>query len=302
MEGKASMRAVIAVPISENHSSLFIQESGWPRSFESHASALSRQVARFGNKTYLSSKIKTVALPDEGIKFNRRVTLDRAVVISKGEEVSVLVAAFTVSGIKDVISLRRLSLSENKEFFISKLGMKLDEKTSVFGLAVAESTDEKITCRDGLLVTKRSESDFVFDVIYMQALGALAFERALLEISTDVTFKPGILNLKAIRHLGELKHWLSFPSSDSTRLYEELELLRSSLKLDARREQVLRSLEQHLRRLSLTLTVFGVSSPVTLSIAQTLSFSTANDNLLRIVLSVFVSITNALIAWRLSRS
>jgi hypothetical protein len=296
------MRAIIAVPILNQPSTILSYTAGWPESFEKHAGALTRQVSRFGNKTYTSSTVKTLVVPDEGLKFSKRVKLDRAVIISKGERISVLVAAFSVIGISDVLNLRRLSLAENRQLYMSELGLELDGETSVYGLAIVESNNSSMSCRDGLLVTETSESNFVFDVIYMQTLGALAFERELLEIATKVTFKPGFLNLRALSHLGELKHWLSYPSSDSSRLYKEVELLRESLKLDIRREQVLRSLEQHSKRLSHSITVFGVSLPVALAIAQTLNFSTGMNDILRILISTVVSFATGFISWKLSRN
>lgn len=296
------MRAVIAVPVSDLASLKFRTREGWPESFTSHAEALSRQVSRFGNKSYASAKTVTIEIPDKELQLTDRTRLVRAVVISKPRSVIVLVAAIETTSQDEVLKLRRLSLSENKELWLEKLGVILDDKSSVYGLSVAESNNQIPSCKDGHLLIPASDNSFVFDVIYMQTLGALAFEREVLELSTVSTFKPGFLNLRALRHLGEIKHWLSYPSSDSTRLYQEIEILRSSLKLDSRKDQVLRSLEQHTKRLNYSATVLSVSLGISLSLADTLFLNIYPSEGIRLLSCVLLSLTTASLTWLLARS
>jgi hypothetical protein len=213
---------------------------------------LLRQVAHFGNAEYAKAKNYTLIVPDEGIRFGRSSVLVKAGIKCAGLGANMLLCIFDVKSVEEVRKLRRLSLAANRDQFEAKLNVRLEGDNAVYGLAIIETPTDVPKARDGLLEIPRSNNTFIFDVLYSQTLCAIAIERELLETATGSVINPGIFNLRARRNLASLKHWLFLPSSDSTRLFEEIVLLRKSIMLDERYQQVTRSLEQHSRKLHFT--------------------------------------------------
>jgi hypothetical protein len=227
---------------------------------------LARQVAFFGNKRFSKAEVFHFQIPEEGLRFSASCVLDKAQVVRLNSKINVLVAVFEVRKTDDVLNLRRLAQAVNKSAYESNLNVQLDGDVSVYGLGIMETKTASPSAKDGLLAIPTSKNDFVFDTLYIQTIGALAVERELLESATEAVRHPGLLNLRARRHLGNLKHWLSLPSSDSSRLFQEIELLRESIRIDERKDQVIRSLEHHSRRLNISGTTFvaAIGSSITL--------------------------------------
>lgn len=296
------MRVVLAIPVCQPFELKVPSSAGWPASFSQEAAALSRQVSRFGNKAYMRSKIRTLNLPKPGLKFNSNINLVRGVVIEKRNRVSLFVGTFECSASRDLDGLRRLAKADNSKLFMEKLGLVPNSENSVYGLSIAQVANTHPSARDGNLRIPKAESDFVFDVIYMQTLGAIAFEREIIEQATLATFYPGFLNLRALSHLGRIKHWLSYPSSDSTRMYEEISLLRRSLDLDSRRNQVTSSLDQHTKQLAYSGTVFGLTLGSSLSIFGGKSFTNSYFGLSSPFTSLLLALIAASVTWLISRS
>lgn len=244
------MRVALALPIKpELPAGLF---TGSDR--DKQQSQLARQVAFFGNKRFSKAEIFSFKLPEDGLRFTASCVLHKAQIVRLNSKINILVAVFDVRKADDALNLRRLGQAVNKSAYESNLKVQLDGDVSVYGLGVIETKTTSPSAKDGLLAIPTSKNDFVFDTLYIQIIGALAVERELLEAATEAVRYPGFLNLRARWHLGNLKHWLSLPSSDSSRLFEEIELLRKSIRIDERREQVIRSLEHHSRRLNLSAT------------------------------------------------
>jgi len=298
------VRAVIALPISQPTSVKYPCEPGWPSSFGSDAKVLSRQVAKFGNQSYLKADLKHLKLPQGGVQFIEGANLIRAVIITKRGSASLLLACFEVDDLEQVNYLRRIGLQENSSRYLSKLGLQLDPERSVYGLAISESLGTLATSQDGLLVVPKATNHFLFDVLYIQTLSAIAFEREILERATEATFKPGPLNLRARNMHERIRHWLPYPSSDSTRIYGEINLLRNSLMLDERREQIQSSLEQHTKRLNYSATVFVATLGILLS---AFALAPVNDGVSVANFPTFLligasSLITSSITWFLSRN
>lgn len=255
------MRVALALPIKP----MFPAELVTSQAIDKQQPQLARQVAYFGNKRFSKAEVFHFQIPEEGLRFISSCVLHKAQVVRLNSKINVLVAVFEVRKIDDVYNLRRLGQAMNKSAYELNLDVQLDGDVSVYGLGILEIKTASPSAKDGLLVIPTSKNDFVFDTLYIQTIGALAVERELVEDATEAVRHPGFLNLGARRHLGNLKHWLSLPSSDSSRLFEEIELLRKSIRIDERRDQVIRSLEHHSRRLNISATTFvaAIGSSIT---------------------------------------
>lgn len=256
------MRLALALPIKPELPAGFVAGPA----LDKEQPQLARQVAFFGNRKFSKAEVFHFQLEQEGLRFNPSSVLHKAEVVRLNSKINVLVVVFDVKNIDDALNLRRLGQAINKIAYESTLNVQLDGEVSVYGLGIIETKTASPSAKDGLLAISASRNEFVFDTLYIQTIGALAVERELLESATEAVRHPGILNLRARRHLGNLKHWLSLPSSDSSRLFEEIELLRESIRIDERKDQVIRSLEHHSRRLNISGTTFvaAIGSSITL--------------------------------------
>jgi len=246
------MRLALALPIKPELPAGFVAGPA----LDKEQPQLARQVAFFGNKKFSKAEVFHFQLEQEGLRFNPSCVLYKAEVIRLNSKINVLVVVFDVKNIDDALDLRRLGQAINKFAYESTLNVQLNGDVSVYGLGIIETKTATPRAKDGLLTIPASRNNFVFDTLYMQTIGALAVERELLEAATEAVRHPGFLNLRARRHLGNLKHWLSLPSSDSSRIFEEVEALRKSIRIDERRDHVIRSLDQHSRRLNISATAF----------------------------------------------
>jgi hypothetical protein len=244
--GGRMSRFALAMPLLQSeklNSKEFVIESGWPLSWSSSGSGLSRQVAFLGNKTYSSAKVKHLKIKNSGLKFSSGITFHQVIQISKRNVFNelVLVGEVSPSSISKLDGLRRLGLIETQDQILKEFQVRLDFSNTVFATSAIALEKPAEMPIDGQLQTS-ARREFAFDVLYSLAIGAIGAERIILENATISVFKMDPFALDARKQISRLTDWLSIPSSDSTNLLREIDELRDSLRLDARTAQVLRAL------------------------------------------------------------
>jgi hypothetical protein len=134
--------------------------------------------------------------------------------------------------------------------FESKLGISFDSRSFVNATCVLDDSSTETMAIDGTLIGPRLSTDFYFEVAYGLGVAGVTAERIQLEHATAATFKPGFFAMRARKSLAHIENWLSIPTSDSTRIFQDFASLRESLQLNQRMDQVRRSLAHQTHKIN----------------------------------------------------
>ena len=236
-------KAIFSFPVKEIEWTKLRYEEGWPESWSNQGFGPIKQVLWLGNKRYSRAKVRTLMLPTNPVILATGVQVTRVVLVSNSKNLrfAVVFVDYEVPFHK-LAKFLKIGNQANQEIFQNKLGVTLDTSTFVNATCILNDNSSEPRAIDGLLYGQRGKSDFYFEVAYGLGVAAITAERINLEHATIATFKPGIFAARARKALALTENWLGIPTSDSTQILQEFELLRESLRLSQRMNQVRRSL------------------------------------------------------------
>lgn len=254
-------RFVIAFPLQLNpktHESFDLgSASDWPEPWLGPGQGLTRQVAKLGNRTFSSARVRHFQIDDSGLQFSPTISIDFAVQISKKNVFNqlVLIGSIAEGQESSLHDFRSVGFPKTRDRIQQLFDLEVDKSATVFATTVFATQITDLNTQNGLLVSA-STNMFAFDVINSLVVSAISAERIILEEATETIFQRDLFALKSRRQLSRLNGWISLPSSDSTRIIEEIEKLRSTLRLNERSEQVSKVLSNRTRAVDLSLAAF----------------------------------------------
>jgi hypothetical protein len=231
--------------------------NGWPKSWTDEGIGLTRQVANLGNKKFSTAEVIQHKIEEPNISFSPGIEIEHAIQVRKNGVFDQLVLIGTIQEGDEfkIHSLRSPGKSTTRSKIMELFGVELDNSSTVFATTAFATEAKGYLTKDGLLVSQTSNT-FAFDVINSLVVSAISAERIILENANKAVFEKDFLTLNSRKHLARLNNWISIPSSDSTRLLEDIESLRTSLKLTERSEQIAKVLAQQARSADFAIAAF----------------------------------------------
>jgi hypothetical protein len=231
--------------------------NGWPKPWLADGQGLTRQVAKLGNRTFSSAKVRHFQINGSGLQFSSAISIDIAVQVSKKNVFNqlVLIGSIAEGQESSLQEFRSVGSPKTHDRIQELFCLEVDKSATVFATTVIANTAADLNSHNGLLVST-STNTFAFDVINSLIVSAISAERIILEEATETIFQKDLFALKSRQQLSRLTGWISTPSSDSTRIIEDIEKLRFSLRLNERSEQVSKVLSNRTRAADLSLAAF----------------------------------------------
>ena len=247
---------------------------GWPANWADEGKGLTRQLGNLGNYGFSTANVTQFKLNDNGVALFSGVTIFRAVQVSKRNTFNqlILIGEIQTGREKLIHELRSPGQERTKDKIKSVFGLEVDDTNTVFATAAFSDMKTPIPSRNGLIYSDAS-NPFAFDICNSLIISAVGAERMILENATKSLFSHDFLALQSRQNLNRLNNWISIPSSDSTRILEDMNLLRGSLNLNERIEQVSKALTNRTKSVDYSLATFFGGLGFTNAAVKTISGS-----------------------------
>jgi hypothetical protein len=140
--------------------------------------------------------------------------------------------------------LRRIGTTATRKM-LNDAGLDPQDKNFLFATCISGSDDGLTHASDAWLRYPDKNRSFFKQSVDVPLAEYITAERIILDQATDYLTEGPVRPKDSRTHLANLRSWQTTPSSESTRLLENVELLRNSLRLDERSQQAANALERH---------------------------------------------------------